>query len=190
MTYSNYCQNLCSTLPLGARPPNTKHQNTEAYSVFTEHPCPCQMSFGTNPEPQLLKSKILRHQTVGRCSILSLFDIPLLLFSFILHINLIIPAFLPAVYLLLFCCGLCFPGWVLFSSPFGHCLMGIFLKCWTSSCHSLVCLSLVIDTLVQYCSLGTQEFTASWYCYHLGPFECSLRPPVLSGFSPGDLFLL
>jgi len=70
----------------------------------------------------------------------------------------------------------------IFHSPFGQYLMGIFLKYWASSCNSLACLSLVIDTLVQYCSLGTPEFTASWYCYHLGPFECSPRPPVLSGF--------
>ena len=109
---------------------------------------------------------------------------------FILHINLIIPAFFPAVQLLLICCGLCFPGWVPFSSPFGHCVMGIFLKYWASSCNSLACLSLVIVTQVQYCSLGTPEFTASWYCYHLGSLECPPRPPVLSGFSPGELPLL
>jgi len=32
---------------------------------------------------------------------------------------------------------------------------------------------------VQYCSLGTPEFTASWYCYHLGPFKCSPGPSAI-----------
>jgi len=78
----------------------------------------------------------------------------------------------PRLYL---CCFYSFPIWPVFD--------GIFLKYWASSCNSLAHLSLVIDTLVQYCSLGTPEFTASLYCYHLGPFECSPRPPVLFGFS-------
>src|SRR5882724_6057291 len=65
--------------------------------------------------------------------------------------------------------------------------MGIFLKYLASSCNSLARLSLVIDTLVPLCSLGIPEFTASWYCYLLGPLECPPRPPVLSVFSPGEL---
>src|SRR5467141_3334409 len=41
------------------------------------------------------------------------------------------PLFSSALQLLLFCCGFCFPGYiclVLFHSPFGRYLMGIFLK--------------------------------------------------------------
>jgi len=62
---------------------------------------------------------------------MSWFDIPLLSFSFILHINLIILAFFPAVY-----CSYSVVGTVsqailvllLFHSPFGQYLMGIFLS--------------------------------------------------------------
>jgi len=46
----------------------------------------------------------------------SWFYIPLILFSFILHINLILPAIFSAVELLLLCCGFCFPGYICVAS--------------------------------------------------------------------------
>src|SRR5882724_3469571 len=70
MTYSICCQNLHSILPLGAWPPNPKHRTPKLMALhLAEHRCPCPTSFGTNPDPWLLKSEILRHSTIGRHSI-------------------------------------------------------------------------------------------------------------------------
>jgi len=95
----------------------------------------------------------------------------------------------------LYSCFYCFVGSVsqaicvllLFHSPFGWYLMGIFLKYWASSCNCLAHLSLFIDTLVPLCSLGIPESLSHWYCYPFGPLEYPPRPPVLSGLSPGEL---